>query len=57
MIDEPRGSAHYGGVVAGPVFAQVMAASLRQLGVSPDAPEEPATRLTRPQTAIKPGEA
>jgi cell division protein FtsI (penicillin-binding protein 3) len=57
MIDEPRGNAHYGGVVAGPVFAQVMAASLRQLGVSPDAPAEPATRLTRPQTTIKPGEA
>ncbi len=57
MIDEPRGNAHYGGVVAGPVFAQVMAASLRQLGVSPDAPEKPATRLTRPQATLKPGEA
>jgi cell division protein FtsI (penicillin-binding protein 3) len=57
MIDEPRGNAHYGGVVAGPVFAQVMAASLRQLDVSPDAPAEPATRLTIPQTDAKPGEA
>lgn len=56
MIDEPREKGHYGGQVAGPVFAQVMAASLRQLGVSPDAAEVPATRLTRPLTD-KPGEA
>ncbi len=57
MIDEPREKGHYGGQVAGPVFAQVMAASLRQLGVSPDAPEEPATRMTQPQLSVKPGEA
>ena len=57
MIDEPREKGHFGGLVAGPVFAQVMAASLRQLGVSPDAQEEPAARLTRPQTISNPGEA
>lgn len=57
MIDEPRGNAHYGGVVAGPVFAQVMAASLRQLGVSPDAATPAPTRVTRPQVPAKPGEA
>lgn len=57
MVDDPRGGAHYGGVVAGSAFAQVMAASLRQLGVSPDAPVAPATRLTRPQTPARPGEA
>jgi cell division protein FtsI (penicillin-binding protein 3) len=57
MLDEPREKGHFGGLVAGPVFAQVMAASLRQLGVSPDMPEEPATRLTRPQIGSKPGEA
>lgn len=57
MIDEPRGDVHYGGAVAGPVFAQVMAASLRQLGVSPDAPELPATRMTQPQSLAKPGAA
>jgi cell division protein FtsI (penicillin-binding protein 3) len=38
-IDEPRGGVYYGGSVAGPVFAEVMAASLRQLGLPPDAPE------------------
>jgi cell division protein FtsI (penicillin-binding protein 3) len=57
MIDEPRGDAHYGGVVAGPVFAQVMAASLRQLGVSPDAAASAPALMTRPQTVGKPGEA
>ncbi len=48
MIDEPRGDAHYGGAVAGPVFAQVMAASLRQFGVAPDAPVMPPVKLTQP---------
>ena len=37
MIDEPSG-AHYGGVVAAPVFAEVMAGALRLLAVPPDAP-------------------
>jgi cell division protein FtsI (penicillin-binding protein 3) len=46
MIDEPSAGAYYGGSVAGPVFAQVMAASLRQLALPPDAPET-ATRMTR----------
>ena len=38
MIDEPAAGRHYGGDVAGPVFSQVMGASLRTLGVAPDAP-------------------
>jgi len=45
-IDEPSGGVYYGGSVAGPVFAQVMAASLRQLALPPDAPET-ATRMTQ----------
>ncbi|NJD23980.1 MAG: penicillin-binding protein 2 [Betaproteobacteria bacterium] len=36
MLDEPSGGKHYGGEVAAPVFAQVMGASLRTLGISPD---------------------
>jgi cell division protein FtsI (penicillin-binding protein 3) len=40
MIDEPSG-AHYGGIVAAPVFAQISAASLRTLQVAPDGPMEP----------------
>ena len=52
VIDEPSGGVYYGGSVAGPVFAQVMAASLRQLGLPPDAPEAP-TRVTQ-NTALAP---
>jgi len=41
MIDEPSVGKYYGGEVAAPVFAQVMAGSLRTLGVAPDAPLKP----------------
>ena len=41
MIDEPSNGKYYGGDVAAPVFAQVMAGSLRTLGVAPDAPQKP----------------
>jgi len=41
MIDEPSGSRYYGGDVAAPVFAQVMAGALRTLGVQQDAPLKP----------------
>ena len=46
MIDEPSGSVYYGGSVAAPVFAQVMAGALRQLGLPPDAPQD-AMRMTQ----------
>ncbi|PZP35851.1 MAG: cell division protein [Roseateles depolymerans] len=36
MVDEPTAGAYYGGVVAGPVFSQVTAQTLRLLGVAPD---------------------
>lgn len=38
MIDEPSAGQQYGGLVAAPVFSQVMGASLRTLGILPDAP-------------------
>lgn len=37
VIDEPTGDLYYGGEVAAPVFADVMAESLRLLAVPPDA--------------------
>ena len=37
MIDEPVGG-YYGGQIAAPVFSNVVAGSLRMLGVPPDAP-------------------
>ena len=39
VIDTPRNGTYYGGQVAAPVFARVMAGGLRVLGVSPDAME------------------
>ncbi|HXH03907.1 MAG TPA: penicillin-binding transpeptidase domain-containing protein [Candidatus Competibacteraceae bacterium] len=36
MIDDPQGEAYYGGLVAAPVFSQVMAGALRLLNVNPD---------------------
>ena len=41
MIDEPSAGQYYGGVVAAPVFSQVMQGALRLLGVAPDAPMKP----------------
>lgn len=41
MIDEPTAGQHFGGAVAAPVFARVTEASLRALGVAPDAPLVP----------------
>src|SRR5687767_14601147 len=41
MIDEPAPGRHYGGVVAAPVFAQIMGGALRMLGAPHDAPLEP----------------
>ena len=41
MIDEPSAGQYYGGMVAAPVFAQVMQGALRMLGVPHDAPLEP----------------
>ena len=36
MIDEPSAGKHYGGEVAAPVFSQIMGASLRTLGITPE---------------------
>ncbi|WP_462322331.1 peptidoglycan D,D-transpeptidase FtsI family protein [Halochromatium sp.] len=41
MIDEPGGKEYYGGAVAAPTFARVMAAALRLYSVAPDDPKHP----------------
>ena len=41
MIDEPSAGKYFGGVVAAPVFAQIMQGTLRLLSVPHDAPLEP----------------
>lgn len=48
MIDEPGGTLYYGGDVAAPVFANVMAGALRLLAVPPDGLDRlPATTLVQ----------
>ncbi len=47
MIDEPGAGAHYGGDVAGPVFAGVMSGALRTIGIPPDAPVRVAQETLR----------
>lgn len=36
LIDEPQGSAFYGGLTAAPVFSRVMAGAMRLLNIAPD---------------------
>ena len=38
MLDEPSAGQYYGGVVAAPVFSEVVGGALRLMGVAPDAP-------------------
>lgn len=48
VIDEPSGSKYYGGEVAAPVYANVMAGALRLMGVPPDGLDRvPATTLVQ----------
>ena len=52
VIDEPGGKQFYGGDVAAPVFANVMAGALRLLGVPPDGLDRvPATTLVQASRA------
>jgi len=51
MIDDPRGKAYYGGLVAAPLFARVMAGALRLLGVAPDALDDAGGRLARAEVS------
>lgn len=62
-IDTPRGS-HYGGVVAGPAFAQIARAALAALGVQKSSPpltmvkaESPAEQPVSPRPAPDPQKA
>jgi cell division protein FtsI (penicillin-binding protein 3) len=36
VIDEPKGDEYYGGLVAAPVFSQVMSGAMRLLNIAPD---------------------
>ncbi len=47
MVDEPSAGDYYGGLVAAPVFAKVMAGSLRVYGVAPDREDTMPVLLTQ----------
>lgn len=47
VLDDPRGEQYYGGQVAGPVFARVMAGALRLLDIPPDDLQALGTRIAR----------
>jgi len=38
MVNEPRGKEYYGGLVAAPAFARIMAGALRLMNITPDDP-------------------
>jgi cell division protein FtsI (penicillin-binding protein 3) len=62
-VNDPKGVDYYGGLVAAPVFSEVMAGALRLRGVAPDAmtapKPEPALKLmiARPLAAFAPAES
>jgi cell division protein FtsI (penicillin-binding protein 3) len=41
MVDEPSNGKYFGGLVAAPVFSQVVPQTLRMLGVPPDIEVKP----------------
>ncbi len=47
MVDEPSAGEYYGGAVAAPIFAKVMAGVLRAYGVAPDKEQTMPVLLTR----------
>lgn len=54
MINEPGAGKHFGGQVAAPVFARVMAGSLRLLAVPPDDLPEPHHPVRMAQGEVQP---
>ena len=59
IINEPHGSAYYGGMVAGPTFAEVMSGALQLYNVPPDAPQtldpnQPKLSLARQEVKVVP---
>ncbi|WP_310387819.1 penicillin-binding protein 2 [Roseateles sp.] len=53
MVDEPSNGAYFGGAVAGPVFSQVVAQSLRLLNVPTDLEVKPQIMATQKVQAVE----
>jgi len=59
IINEPQAGAYYGGMVAGPTFAEVMSGALQLYNVPPDAPQtaepnKPQISLARQEVKVVP---
>lgn len=59
IINEPQAGAYYGGMVAGPTFAEVMGGALQLYNVPPDAPQtaepnKPQISLARQEVKVVP---
>ncbi len=52
MIDEPSAGQYYGGVVAAPVFSEVVQQTLRLMGVQPDMAVKPQIVAQAPQESL-----
>jgi cell division protein FtsI (penicillin-binding protein 3) len=49
MVDEPKAKSYYGGIVAAPVFAEIVGQVLPGLGVAPDMPGPAVAAAERPR--------
>ena len=59
IINEPKNGVYYGGSVAGPAFAEVMAGALQLYNVPPDAPQtipadKPQQSIARQEVKVVP---
>jgi cell division protein FtsI (penicillin-binding protein 3) len=53
MVDEPTNGVYFGGAVAGPVFSQVVAQTLRLMGVPPDLDVKPQILAAQKTQAVE----
>lgn len=53
LVDEPTDGTYYGGVICGPIFAQIMREAIPYLGISPEYTEEELKTLTIPMPAVQ----
>ena len=55
VVDDPRGDKHYGGEVAAPAFAHIMADALRLHGIRPDAGPDSGVQVVARANGQEPG--
>ena len=53
LVDEPTDGTYYGGVVASPVFAQIMSQAAPYFGITPEYTEEELANMSTPVPAVE----